>query len=263
MSNIDAQIARLKGRGYVWALDWVDVEALARIENCCTVAYLDISGTATIAWGETQDVHLGMVWTEEQCDARFYTEVAYYARSVIEMCKRPANRAQVGAFVRLAYNIGLGRLRTSTALAQHNAGNYAAASRAFLLFDQYTDHGVKRVSNGLAARRATEAARYLEMPPQAPPQEMPQEIADESSLAVSPIARAGAVTATAGAATGSVAIVETVSQWSELARTVRDFGSQVSDFVGLPPGAILAVVLIVAGWIVLHWRTEQRNQGRA
>lgn len=263
MSRIDAHIARLKGRNFDWPISWNAVEFIGRKEDCRLVAYRDVAGVWTIAWGETEGVTPDMRWTENQCDARFHQQVARFTRKVEDMLTEPTNENELGALVSLAYNIGLGGLSKSTALRQHNAGNKAAAARAFGLWNKARDPDTKQLREvrGLTARRAAEAAMYLTPIDGAPRDPMPQAVEPESSLTASPIARGGAATVAAGAVTGGTALVDQLGDATGTLGAVKAFGAQVGEFIGLPPGAILAVVLIGAGYVVVKWRKRQRDGG--
>lgn len=265
MTRLDDQVARLKARGYSWPIAWDAVEMLARSEDCRLVAYLDVAGVPTIAWGETAGVHLDMRWTEDQCDARFYQQVVRYAGAVEAMLTAHANENELGALLRLAYNIGLTGLKKSTVLRQHNAGNKAAAARAFALWNRARDPATHqpREVRGLTARRASEAAMYLTPIEGAPRDPMPQAVEPESPLSASPIARGGAATVVAGSLTGGATLIDQLGDATGTLGAVKAFGAQVGEFIGLPPGAILAVVLIGAGYVVVKWRREQRRQGFA
>ena len=271
-ARIDAHIARLKARGWEWPIPWAAVELIARKEDCRLDAYPCIAGKPTIGWGETQGIRLGMRWTEDQADARFHQQLRKYAARVDALCKIDPTANQLGALTCFAYNVGFGDpkakppipgFETSTVLRQHNAGNPDAASRAFGLWNKATVGGVLQEVRGLTLRRAAEAAMYLTPEDDAPGERMPQAVAAESSLAKSPIAQGGAVTVAAGAVTGASTIAEQLGEASGTLASVKSVAAQVVEFVGMPPSAILALVLIGAGVAVYHWRAKQRAEGWA
>jgi GH24 family phage-related lysozyme (muramidase) len=260
--RIEAHLARLKGRGYDWPIPWEAVADIGRSEDCRFVAYRCPAGVLTIGWGETQDVTADMRWTADQADARFFQQVTRYARKVEAMLDVPANENQLGALVSLAYNIGLGDPKDtkrkrgfywSTVRRKHNAGDIEAAARAFALFNKARVNGQLTVLRGLTTRRAAEAAMYLQPIDDAPGERMPQAVEPESSLSASPIARGGATTA----GVGGLAALTTIS---DQAKGVAD---KVAEFVGLPPAALAAAVLVIAGLGVMHWRAKQRGDGWA
>lgn len=279
MADIDRHIARLKARNYQWPIPWEAVERMARFEDCRLSSYKCPSGVWTIGWGETEDIKPGMRWTEDQVDARYYTELVKYARKVEAMCTVDPTPNQLGALCMLAYNIGLRRdkptkagLYHSSILRLHNAGDFDGAARAFHLYNQGRDPQTKQlvVMRGLVTRRAWEAALYLKPEDDEPLERMPQAIAPESSLAASPIVHGGAITASTGALAGAVEIASTIQeQAGPLATikaalaTVKDFVHGAANFIGVPPGVLLAIALVAAGVIVMQQRSKQRREGWA
>jgi GH24 family phage-related lysozyme (muramidase) len=252
-TRIQAHLARLKGRGYDWPIPWEAVADIGLREDCRLVAYRCPAGVPTIGWGETVGVTMDMRWTADQADARFFQQGTRYARKVEAMLDVPANENQLGALVSLAYNIGLGALAKSTVLRKHNAGDFEAAARAFGLWNKARVNGQLTVLRGLTTRRAAEAAMYLKQMEDAPGERMPQAVEPESKLAASPIAQGGATTV----GVGGLAALTTIS---DQAKGVAD---KVSEFLGLPPAALAAAVLVIAGLGVMHWRSKQRSDGWA
>lgn len=278
MREIDRHIARLKARNYDWPIAWESVEALARNEGCVLVAYLCPAKVWTIGWGETEGIKPGMRWTEDQVDARFFLEVRKYTVKVEAMCTLDPTESQLGALVRLSYNIGLrsdkpkAGLYWSSVLRLHNAGDFDGAARAFQLYNKARNRqtGQLEVLAGLVTRRASEAAAYLQPDPDAPVERMPQAVEAESKLAASPIAQSGAVTVGTGVVAGASTLAETLDQSTGVLGSVKgavgavkDVVHQVSDLIGMQPGAMLAIALLVVGYIVLRQRAKQREGGWA
>lgn len=263
MTRIDTHVARLQAHGWGWPIPWEAVEALARNEDCRTSAYLCPASVWTIGWGETMGVTADMRWTEDQADARFLQQVTKYTHRVEALLTAPANANQLGALVRLAYNIGLQGLAGSTVLRQHNAGNFDAAARAFGLWNKARVGGVLQVLNGLTLRRAAEAAMYLSPVGDAPAPRMPQAVAPESTLAKSPMARDGVLAAGSGAALAVPTMADHLGQASGLVATVKGIAQQAADFIGVPPLLIVAAVLVYVGFNEVRWRRRQRQEGHA
>lgn len=292
MARIDIHLSRLKARSLNWPVPWRAVDALGRKEDCRLVAYLCSAGKPTIGWGETEGVSLGMRWTEDQCDARFHQQVVKYAHIVESMLTQSATPNQLGALVMLAYNIGLGALKTSTVLRLHNRGDFAGAARAFSLFNKITDPitKAKRVENGLTARRLFEAAMYLEPEEGAPAPRMPQAVEGESTLLASPLVKLGVSAIGSGGVVGVAAVdpaspapsatvgaADQLAQVGQLAAQATDTASAVAvasssiktgvsalaGFLHMPPLALLALGLVGIGAGVIYWRRRQRMEGWA
>lgn len=238
-------------------------------------AYRCPAGVWTIGWGETDGVRPGDRCTKEEADTWLLEDLQERVRAVRDLCKVEPSPNELGAMVSLAYNIGLAGFARSTVLRQHNAGNRQAASRAFGLWNKAKNPrtGALEVLNGLTARRAREAALYLT--PELGVERMPQAVAQESSLASSPIAQGSAVTIGAGAITAAGEMAPALEQVGTAASgltaalepvrgalgAIRGAVGSVAEFLGLPPGALLAVVLVGVGFWILSKRREQRREG--
>jgi lysozyme len=231
-------------------------------------AYLCPAGVWTIGWGRTRGVRRGMVCTKEQADQWLCDELTERAGEVAALCTLEPNGNQLGALASLHYNIGAGNFKTSTVLKRHNAGDFEAAARAFALFNKARVDGVLKALPGLTARRAAEAALYLRVEPDDVIHPMPQAVAGESNVAVSPLVRNGAATVGAGVLTGITSIspssiAEHAGPISTALTTLSGGVRSFAEGVGVAPGMLLAVVLVVAGVMVIVWRQRQRAGGWA
>jgi lysozyme len=112
----------------------------------------------TIGWGSTgPDVTPSTIWTQQQCDDRFDTDVQKFAAKVSGLLGDAATTpGQFSAIVSLAYNVGIGNLRSSTLLRKHKAGDFAGAGAEFARWNK----AAGKVMPGLTRRRAAEAALY-------------------------------------------------------------------------------------------------------
>lgn len=228
-------------------------ERLKRLEGFRSKAYIPVPGDVpTIGYGFTHGVKMGDTITREEADARLIEELRPYEMAVWQACTNEPNQNQFDAMTSLAYNIGQAGFKKSTVLKAHNRGDYQAAARAFGLWNKSS--GV--VYAGLTKRRAEESALYLTpMPdevsePVAP--EMPQRIDPETSMAQSPINRAGAVA-------GGTAAVATVA---ETARTVADVKYSAQSLGDWLVPALLVVIVALCGYMVWQ-RVAQRRGGWA
>jgi lysozyme len=252
--------AQWPNAGLEWPIAWAGVALIAEREGCRLVAYRCPAGIWTCGWGETEGVTSRTRWTQDYADQRFRDSLAERAAAVLAMCQRDPTDHQLAALVSLAYNIGNEALRRSSVLRAHNRGDHQAAARAFALWNKARVGGQLQPLAGLTARRAAEAALYLSPDPSAPPEPMPQAVAPESTIAASPIAASGAVTASAGA----VALVsEAQQQIQPIGDLLRGLRAISVDVLGLPPSTGLAAVLLLAGGAVVWWRWQQRRQGWA
>lgn len=242
-----------------WPIPLAAVAIIAESEGLRLAAYRCPAGVPTIGWGETDGVRMGDTCTREQADRWLLEDVTDRTKAVRAMCTRDPSANELGALVSLAYNIGVEALRKSTALRQHNAGDHLAASRAICLWDKARVGGVLTTLPGLTARRAREQALYL-TPDESVPQPVPQAVEAESPITSSPVARTGA-TITAGG------VIAAVQEWGGqiggLKPALDSARSLLVDTLGVPPGAVLPLVMIGAGALVIYWRRRQRAEGWA
>ncbi len=136
------------------------VALIKSFEKCRLRAYLPTpDDVPTIGWGSTgADIHLGLTWTQAQCDARFATDLASFAAKVAALIGKTATtQHQFDAMVSLAYNIGTTAFGGSSVLKWHKAGDHPAAAAAFSLWVKQKG----KVLAGLVRRRHAEVALYL------------------------------------------------------------------------------------------------------
>lgn len=112
----------------------------------------------TIGWGSTgPDIHMGMMWTQAQSDARFLRDLTVFAGQVsIDLGTCPTTQGQFDAMLSFAYNVGEAAFHDSTLLRLHRAGDHEGAAEQFARWTK--QKGV--VLAGLVRRRASEAALY-------------------------------------------------------------------------------------------------------
>jgi lysozyme len=116
----------------------------------------------TIGWGNTKyqngsKVKPGDVINQAQADALFDYYLEDFEKGVRKLLKVSLNDDQVGALVSLAYNIGLGALKSSTLLKLLNADNIAGAAEQFNVWTKCNG----KVLNGLVTRRRKEYKLFV------------------------------------------------------------------------------------------------------
>lgn len=138
--------------------------------------YLCPAGVPTIGYGSTRYPDGRKVTlADKSCsliEARTYLE--FSMRRVLSDLQnsgavtRPPGINQAGAFLVLAYNVGVGAhdgikgdLADSTLLAEFNAGNLQAAADQFLAWDRGHVNGALQVIPGLLTRRQAERVLFL------------------------------------------------------------------------------------------------------
>jgi len=194
--------------------------------------------------------------TASQSRQMLEEECARYVSQVEEALSADPTRGQLVAMASLAYNIGVGAFKKSTVLKAHNAGNFAASSRAFSLWNKAQVNGKLQELRGLTARRAAESALYLRPDP-SPYKEAPvQAVAEESALTKSPINAAGVTSVAAGAATLG-------SQFLSDAMPIVEQAKTVATTFNINPLVVLGLVVLIGGAVASYYRWKQRSEGWA
>jgi GH24 family phage-related lysozyme (muramidase) len=144
------------------------IKLVQRFEGCAKIlpdkrvkAYSDPATGGdpwTIGWGTTgADVRPGLIWTQQQCDARLAKDLTRFAAQVTTAIgEAPTTQPQFDALTCFAYNVGIGNLATSTLLKLHKSGNHDAAQAQFARWNKAAGKVLAR----LTKRRAAEAALY-------------------------------------------------------------------------------------------------------
>lgn len=134
------------------------VRLVQEFEGCRLEAYRCPAGIPTIGYGATgPDIRMGMVWTQEQADARLVEDLARFADGVERLVEVDLSDNQFAAIASFAFNVGLGALRDSTLLRKLNAGDYLGAADQLPRWNK----GGGRVLPGLTRRRAAERDLFL------------------------------------------------------------------------------------------------------
>lgn len=217
-------------------------------------AYLCPAGVATIGWGCTEGVKLGMTWTEAEAEAGLRRELAKFEAGVARCVTVDLNQNEFDALVSLSYNIGLAGFQKSSVLRKLNADDRDGAAAAFALWNK----GGGRVLKGLVSRREREAALFRK--PVAEPDEpfMPQRVEQSAvppsrkivAVGTSAVTAGGAVIAENGIPPPPVVVDHSTSAlaaWKSLV-----FKS-LADPLLLGGLAIVAAVFVVP-WVLDKWR---------
>jgi lysozyme len=211
----------------------------------------------TIGYGETKGVTYDMRWSKDEAHRNLLDRLQEFEDGVLAMCKLEPNPNECAALVSFAYNVGLGGLKKSSVLRNHNAGNKDAAARAFNL---WTKAG-GQVLPGLVRRRAEEAAMYLKPYQDVVADEIEfaeyeepvsQQVEPERPMTQSTINKASAVAGGTAAIAAATEVVETVNSFKAGVAGLGEW---------LVP--ILLVVTVCAVGYAIHQRLLQRREGWA
>lgn len=122
-------------------------------------AYRDAVGVLTVGYGHTgPDVSENKKITVDEAEALLSTDVTHACDSVLELTGGNVSQGQLDALTDFVFNLGSSKLRSSTLLKKHRAGNYTGAAAEFGRW-VYADG---RILPGLVKRRAAETHLYLD-----------------------------------------------------------------------------------------------------
>ncbi len=123
-------------------------------------AYLDAVKVPTIGWGHTNKLgrkfNMNAVWTRQECDAEFDSDMRVFEAQVRRLVKVPLNQLQFDAVVSFCYNCGQGNLEKSTLLRKVNQRDFAGAALEFGKWVKAQGQTLK----GLVRRRKYEARLF-------------------------------------------------------------------------------------------------------
>jgi lysozyme len=189
------------------------VDLVKEFEGFSAKAYKCPAGIWTIGYGTTANAGVGITpkegMTISKSDAEAYLQAGLekFADQIEPSITAPVNENEFGAFVSLAYNIGPGAFRKSSALRHFNEGDKAKAASGLLLWNKAGG----KVLKGLTRRR--EAERKLFLTPVGGEFEGRTSVAQSTTLQASAVqvaSGAGASVAAVGALDGTAQIVALV-----------------------------------------------------
>jgi lysozyme len=134
------------------------MELLKRSEGFRSRVYRDVAGFPTIGYGHRllhpESFPNGI--DEPQAANLLAVDVRDAEQAVERLVEVPLTQGQFDALVDFCFNLGAGRLASSSLLKDLNAGKYADAAQQLLLWD----HAAGRENAALKARRQAEAALW-------------------------------------------------------------------------------------------------------
>lgn len=127
---------------------------IRRFEGCRLTPYYCPAGFLTCGWGSTgPDVFPGQKWTQDYADRRMYADALKFAKGTLALCPNLTGQ-QLCAIADFSYNLGLGRLKSSTLRKRINSGDFDSARSELMRWVR----GGGRILPGLVIRRKAEAA---------------------------------------------------------------------------------------------------------
>jgi lysozyme len=155
-------VAAAVRRAVATALSSAGLSAIAAHEQLRLTPYKDQAGLWTIGYGhKLRPGEWYDAIDEAKADALMADDTAEAQAAVRRYVTRPLTQAQFDALVSLVFNIGAGAFAGSTLLVKLNAGDDAGAAAEFPKWKYVTINGRKQPSDGLLARRESEAQLFL------------------------------------------------------------------------------------------------------
>ena len=101
-------------------------------------AYIPVPGDVpTIGFGTTGGVKLGDKITPPKALERSLEDISKFEGAIKQCVKVPLYQREFDAYTSLSYNIGSGAFCGSTLVKRLNAGDYAGACEAILMWDRF------------------------------------------------------------------------------------------------------------------------------
>lgn len=143
------------------------LELVKEFEGFRAKAYKCPAGVWTIGYGTTAaagvgiDPKPGVTVTEDEAEDLLEKTMEKFGEQIKPLITAPINNNEYGAFLSLAYNIGPGAFKKSSALRLFNAGDKAGAAKALLMWNKAGG----KVLPGLTRRREAEKKLFLKPVP--------------------------------------------------------------------------------------------------
>lgn len=134
------------------------IKFIAEFEGLVLKSYQDIGGIWTIGYGHTgPEVGPNQTITAEKALELLKEDVKVAEKAVRELVRVPTTDSQFDALCSFTFNLGAGRLKSSTLLQKLLSGNYEAAGQEFLKWDKVNGVPIP----GLTRRRRAEMRLFL------------------------------------------------------------------------------------------------------
>lgn len=139
------------------------VDLVKKWEGLRLSPYLCSAGVPTIGYGATFLTDGSKVTlqtpaiTRDEAERLLMMQLAIFRRGVANQVRVQLNANQAGALISFAFNLGLGRLQSSTLLRRVNQGDFMEAANQFMV---WVNAGGRRLQ-GLVNRRTEEREMFL------------------------------------------------------------------------------------------------------
>jgi lysozyme len=210
------------------------VDLVKEFEGFRAETYTCSGGVLTIGYGTTAAAGVGikpkpgMKITKEEAEGYLHAGLEKFTAQIEGDITAPINENEFGAFLSLAYNIGPGAFKKSSALRHFNNGDKTKAANAILMWNKAGG----KVLKGLTRRREAERKLFLTPVNGVAPDE-------RTSVVQSTTVQASAVQIASGAGAGIAAVGS------------LDGSAQIVALV------FAGIVILAAAWVMRerlkHW----------
>lgn len=133
------------------ALD-IAISLIKRFEGYSSKAYLCPAGVWTIGYGSTKGVTKGMTIGIAEAEKLLQKDLEISCRAIAKLITVPLNDNQMAVLIDFTYNLGSGRLQSSTLRQKLNRGEYEEVPKELLRWNKAGG----KVLKGLSIRREAE-----------------------------------------------------------------------------------------------------------
>ena len=155
---------RSAARSLAMKLSPAGLDLIRRSEGFRSRVYIDIAGFPTIGYGHRlrpgESFPNGV--TDEQANQILNLDISSAVQAVVRLVHVPLTQGQFDALCDFVFNLGSGRLASSTLLVDLNAGQYADAASQLLRWDHGEENGREVEVAALKARRQAEYELWQE-----------------------------------------------------------------------------------------------------
>jgi GH24 family phage-related lysozyme (muramidase) len=206
--------------------------------------------------------------TRSRSAALLTHKISEGVHKVLELTGGTCGTNQLIGLVICGFNIGWQALATSTIIKCHRRGDYAAAARAFSLFDQYRPDGPgtpKKRNAALAARRLREAAIYALPDSHAEaPAPVPQVVEPEAAVATKPTVTAAGGAAVVAGGSAVTSVLDGIKGAGDVVAAIRAPLDAIKSFAAehlgpLAPHSPWLLVMVLCGVVI--WQRVQSRRG--
>ena len=135
------------------------IDLIKKYEGCSLKGYKCPAGIATIGYGHTGGVTVGIIITQADADNLLVSDLRHF-ELLLSGLKLPLNQNQFDACISFCFNCGFGAFKESSLFkAIKSKADNSTITHCFSLWNK----GGGKILSGLVSRRKSEAELYCEL----------------------------------------------------------------------------------------------------